>query len=54
MDEFLHAIHKKSPVTYEVEKDLTGIENVSESIRVELVIQRKGWGYTCLNIEKQG
>lgn len=54
MDEFLHAIHKKSPVTYEVEKDLTGIENVSESIRVELVIQKKGWGYTCLEVEKQG
>lgn len=54
MDEFLHAIHKKSPVTYEMGNDLTGITNVCESIRAELVIQKKGWGYTHLTVETRG
>ncbi len=54
MDEFLHAIHKKGPVTYEVENELTGIENVSEPLCTELVIRKKSWGYTCLTVEAQG
>ena len=54
MDEFLHAIHKKSPVRYEIRNDLTGIVNVCEPICVELIIQKNGWGYICLDVEKQG
>ena len=54
MDEFLHAIHKKTPVEFEPETDMTTIENVSETLCTELAIRKKGWGYTCLRVETQG
>ena len=54
MDEFLQAIHKKTPVSYEVGTQLLTAENVFENHCIELPIQRKGWGYTCLSLKVQG
>ena len=45
MDEFLQAIHKKTPVSYEVGTQLLTAENVFENHCIELPIQRKGWGF---------
>ena len=54
MDEFLNSIHKKSPVEFETENDLTTLVNVCETICTELQIRKKGWGYTYLSIESKG
>lgn len=54
MDEFLHAIHKKSPVTYETEKQMLTAENIYEPQCIELAVEKKGWGYVCLSIAVEG
>ena len=54
MDEFLNSIHKKGPVEYETEKDITALVNITENICTELAIKKKGWGYTKLFIETRG
>lgn len=54
MDEFLHAIHKKTPVTYETGVSLLTAENVFENHCMELSLQRKGWGYTFLSLKTVG
>ena len=51
MDEFLQAIHKKGPVEFEAVTDMTTMENVMEPLCVPFEIRKKGWGYTCLEIE---
>lgn len=54
MDEFLHAIHKKTPVAYEAKTQLLTAENIYESHCMEFPIEKKGWGYVCLSIETEG
>lgn len=54
MDEFLHAIHKKSPVTYKTETGMLTAENLYEPHCMELSIEKKGWGYVCLNLTVEG
>ena len=54
MDEFLHAIHKKTPVTYEADTQLLTAENIYEPHCMELSIEKKGWGYVCLSMEVEG
>ena len=54
MDEFLHAIHKKTPVTYETEIPILEAENLYENFCMELSVRKKGWGYTCLSVKTEG
>lgn len=54
MEEFLQAIHKKTPVVYTASVEQLLVENVSEVQCEELEIQKKGWGYTHLSIEVKG
>ena len=54
MDEFLNSIHKKSPVEFETEKEITDLVNITENVCTELTIRKKGWGYTKLSIETRG
>lgn len=54
MDEFLHAIHKKSPVTYTFKEPRLQLTNVVEVHQEMLEITKKGWGYTRLNVTVRG
>ena len=54
MDEFLHAIHKKSPVTYETKESKLQLTNVADVHQEMLEIEKKGWGYTRLNVAVRG
>ena len=54
MDEFLHAIHKKSPVTYETKEPRIQLTNVMNVHQEMLEIAKKGWGYTRLNVVVKG
>ena len=54
VEEFLLAIRKKTPVVYSVENTVLAFENVEEDQREELCIDREGWGYTELHLEKEG
>ena len=54
MDEFLHAVHKKTPVTYETKTQLLTAENIYEPQCMEISIEKKGWGYVCLSLEAEG
>lgn len=54
MDEFLHAIHKKAPISYETKTQLLKAENIYEPHCMELSIEKSGWGYVCLSIETEG
>ncbi len=54
MDEFLHAIHKKSPVTYKTAEPRLQLINVAGVHQQMLEIQKKGWGYTRLNVTVKG
>ncbi|MBR5596358.1 MAG: hypothetical protein IKW30_03010 [Lachnospiraceae bacterium] len=54
MDEFLHAIHKKTPVTYEIDKAQLQFTNIVDMSCENLEIQKKGWGYVSLGIKTEG
>lgn len=54
MDEFLHAIHKKNPVTYETGIPELLLSNVADMSCEELEIVKKGWGYVSLNVKVRG
>lgn len=54
MDEFLQAVHKKEPVTYKTETTILNLENVGENQKAEVVLEKKGWGYTYLSIQAEG
>ena len=54
MDEFLNAIHKKSPVTYEVVNSQLQLTNITDVHCEKLEIQKKGWGYINLEVKISG
>ena len=54
MDEFLNAIHKKSPVTYEFGTSMMELTNVIDMTCENLEIQKKGWGYIHLSVKVRG
>jgi len=54
VEEFLLEINKKKPVEFIPEEKNIRIEEPSGTTRYTLVINRNGWGYTCLRIETEG
>lgn len=54
VEEFLLEINKKRPVEYLPEESEIRIDDVSETMRYTLVINRNGWGYTHFRVETEG
>lgn len=54
MEEFLQAIHKKNPVTYEVETTQLSFSNVCDVQEEKIQIRKVGWGYTHLSVKTEG
>ena len=54
VEEFLLEINKKKPVEYIPEETQIKIEDPLPQTRYALVINRNGWGYTCLKVETEG
>ncbi len=54
VEEFLLEVHKKKPIEYLPEETQIKIEEPLEGTRYGLVINRNGWGYTCLRIRTEG
>lgn len=54
VEEFLLEINKKKPVEYIPEETEIKIEDPVALSRYTLVINRNGWGYTCLQVETEG
>lgn len=54
VEEFLLEINKKKPVEYIPEETEIKIEDPLQMTRYTLVVNRNGWGYTCLRIETEG
>ncbi len=53
MEEFLIAIHKKSPVIFTVDSDGESFDDKSPE-NGEIRIRKSGWGYTRINIRAEG
>lgn len=54
VEEFLIAVKKKTPVTYETDIDGFAFEDLLDSVTRTVVITRKGWGYTHFDIWVEG
>lgn len=54
LEEFLLEINKKQKVSIEAEMTEIKLENLHVSAEYELVLTRKGWGYTELTVESEG
>ncbi|MBQ7942449.1 MAG: hypothetical protein IJ326_00125 [Lachnospiraceae bacterium] len=54
VEEFLVQIHKKEPISYELDIEAFVLEDVKNSTQRTLSIIRRGWGYTDLRIETSG
>lgn len=50
VEEFLIAMNKKPPVTYELDIEGFMLDNIVDSTERELTITRSGWGYTNLEV----
>lgn len=54
VEEFLLEIKKKQKVEFILEESEIRIENPCDVVESRIVINRNGWGYSELNIEKEG
>lgn len=54
VEEFLVQIHKKEPITYEVDIEAFVLEDVKNNTHRTLSVIRNGWGYTELKVETFG
>lgn len=54
VEEFLVAIHKKMPITYQVDTQEITLEDVLDTTTCEVTITRSGWGYSQLVITSEG
>ena len=54
VEEFLLEIRKKQKVEFFLEESQIRIDNFSEKMENRLVINRSGWGYSELSVEKEG
>ena len=54
VEEFLIAISKKLPVDFQLDTDGIVFDDVFSSFDEEICIKKSGWGYTCLQVEKEG
>ena len=54
MEEFLCAVNKKTPVSYQITESKLMCENPVGVAELALHAMKKGWGYTYLNVETEG
>lgn len=54
VEEFLIAIHKKSPVCFTTDIDGIQLENIMDTTVKTVIIRKSGWGYARLSVECEG
>lgn len=54
VNEFLIATHKKERAEYRLERSGISVEGLTGDSSVEVVVRRKGWGYTRLIVQADG
>ncbi|MCR4763317.1 MAG: DUF5717 family protein [Lachnospiraceae bacterium] len=54
VEEFLIAVRKKDPIEYSADRAELVLESVTEDVEEIVKINRRGWGYTRLDIETDG
>ncbi|MBR2186389.1 MAG: hypothetical protein IJ857_03525 [Lachnospiraceae bacterium] len=55
VEEFLIAVHKKSPVIFTTDQDKVEIRDAGELNKIrEIKVRKSGWGYTRVNIRSNG
>ncbi len=54
MEQFLIAVHKKSPVVFSTDVTKIELTDVSDDIEGEIRIRKSGWGYIHLDIDCDG
>lgn len=54
VEEFLIAIHKKTPITFTTDIDSFQLENMVDTTIKTIMIRKSGWGYAKLFVECEG